>query len=84
MNAHLAEISVAVDRGSHAVLMISRAGWHTAGNLLGPDNITLLPLPPHAPELNPVDKVWQILRNNWLGSRVFVSYAGILNRCCDA
>jgi hypothetical protein len=48
MNKHLQEISRMVDPGAHAVLMLDGAGWHTAGDLVVPDNITLLPLPPRA------------------------------------
>ena len=29
-----------------------------------PDNITLLPLPPKCPELNPVENLWQFMREN--------------------
>ena len=84
MNAHLAEISLAVARRAHAVLMLDGAGWHVASDLVVPDNITLLPLPPRAPELNPVENVWQFLRDNWLGNRVFTSYDDIVDRCCEA
>jgi transposase len=31
-----------------------------------PANITLMPLPAKAPELNPVENVWQFMRENWL------------------
>ena len=57
MNAHLQEISRAVARRVHAVLMLDGAGWHKAGALVVPANITLLPLPPRAPELNPPELV---------------------------
>ena len=80
MNAHLREISFNVARRAHAVLMLDGAGWHIAANLVVPDNITLLPLPPRAPELNPVENVWQFLRDNWLGNRVFTSYDDIVDR----
>ena len=60
------------------------AGWHIAGELVIPDNITLLLLPPRTPELNPVENVWQFLRDSRLGNRVFTSYEVILDRCCDA
>jgi transposase len=30
-----------------------------------------MPLPPKSPELNPVENVWQFMRNNWLSNRVF-------------
>jgi putative transposase len=49
-----------------------------------PDNITLLPLPPRSPELNPVENIWQYLRENWLSNRIFRGYEDILALCCDA
>ena len=49
-----------------------------------PANITLMPLPPRSPELNPVENVWQYLRENWLSNRVFESYEDILGHCCNA
>ncbi len=84
MNAHLAEISRAVDPGAHAVLILDGAGWHIAADLVVPDNVTLLTLPSHAPELNPVGNVWQFMRENWLGHRIFDSYEDILDQCCAA
>ncbi len=58
MRAHLAEIGRRVGPGAHAVLVLDGAGWHTTPRLRIPDNISLLPLPRYAPELNPVEKVW--------------------------
>ena len=46
-----------------------------------PANITL---PPKSPELNPVENVWQFMRDNWLSNRVFRSYDDILEHCCYA
>lgn len=84
MAAHLAEISAAVDAGAHAVIMIDQAGWHMSPKLTIPENITLLPLPPRSPELNPVENVWQFMRDNWLSNRIFDSYDDIVALCCDA
>jgi transposase len=39
-------------------------------------------LPPKCPELNPVENIWQYMRDNWLSNRVFNSYDDILNHCC--
>ncbi len=58
MTIHLAEVSRNVTRGAHAVLVLDQAGWHTSPKLTAPENISLLPLPPYAPELNPVEQVW--------------------------
>ncbi len=84
MTAHLAEIGQAVDPGAHAVVVLDQAGWHMSKKLEVPDNITLLPLPPRAPELNPVENIWQFIRDNWLSNRVFQSYEDIVAHCCDA
>ena len=51
MQAHLEEISRNVAPGSHAAIIVDRAGWHTTQNLNIPSNITLVPLPPRSPEL---------------------------------
>ncbi len=64
--------------------MLDDAGWHKAHDLVVPANVTLLPLPPRAPQLNPVETVWQVLRDNWLSNRVFTSYEDIVDRCCEA
>jgi transposase len=84
MALHLAEISRAVAPGAHAVLLLDQAGWHLSDKLEAPGNITLMPLPPKAPELNPVENVWQYMRENWLSNRVFRSYEDILDHCCHA
>lgn len=57
MSAQLAEIAHTVAPGAQAVLVLDGAGWHGARHLVLPDNITLLHLPPHALELNPVENV---------------------------
>jgi transposase len=84
MALHLKEISQAVASGAHAVLIVDQAGWHTPTKLDVPANITLLPLPPRSPELNPVENIWQFMRENWLSNRVFKSYNDIVAHCCEA
>ena len=82
MAAHLIEISAAVDPGAHAVLIVDQAGWHLTPKLAILDNITVLALPPRSPELNPVENVWQFMRDNWLSNRIFKSYEDIVALCC--
>ena len=84
MQWHLDEISSQVAPGAHAVLVIDRAAWHTTGKLTVPPNITLLLLPPRAPELNPVENIWLFMRDNWLSNRIFKSYDEIVAICCEA
>ncbi len=84
MSAHLAEIGRHVSPGAHAILVLDDAGWHSSRDLAVPANITLLTLPPYSPELNPVENIWQFLRQNRLANRVFDSYETIVAACCDA
>jgi transposase len=60
------------------------AGWHQSGKLNVPDNISLLKLPAYSPELNPVENIWQYLRQNRLSNIVFETYDAIVDACCDA
>ena len=72
------------ERMAAALEALDQAGWHLAGALNVPGNITLLPLPPRSPELNPVENVWQFLRDNQLSNRVFTGYDDIVAHCCAA
>jgi transposase len=69
---------------AQAVLLMDRAGWHTTGSLDMPKNITPIFLPSRAPELNPVENIWQYLRANWLSNRVFETYDAIIDAACEA
>jgi transposase len=90
MSLHLSEIGKEVAPGAHAILVLDGAGYHGTARtrrprgLLVPDNITLLHLPPSSPELNPMENVWQYLRQNKLANRVFRNYPHIVAACCEA
>jgi len=43
-----------------------------------------MPLPPHAPELNPQENICQFMRANWLSNRIFKSFDEIVDHCCYA
>jgi hypothetical protein len=68
MALHPRGISHAVAPGAHAVVLLDQAGWHISADLAVPNNITILPLPAKCPELNPVENIWQFMRDNGLSS----------------
>lgn len=68
----------------HAVMVLDQAGWHGAKALHRPSNVTLVPLPAYAPELNPVERVWLYLRERYLSHRLLQDYDAVVQACCDA
>ncbi len=66
------------------MLLLDQAGRHISPKLRVPGNITLVFLPSRSPELNPVESVWQFLRDNRLSNRVFASCEDIVDHCCAA
>ena len=84
MQLHIDEISLHVAKGAHAVLLLDRAGWHIARDLVWPKNLTPILLPSRSPELNPVENVWAYLRANKLAITVFNTYDDIVDACCNA
>jgi transposase len=66
------------------VLVLDQAGWHGSRSLVVPPNVGLVPLPPYAPELNPVERVWLFLRERFLSHRLLDGHDAILDACCEA
>ena len=58
--------------------ILDQAGWHGAHALRVPANITLVPLPPYSPELNPVERVWLYFKQRFLSMRLLNYYQAIV------
>jgi transposase len=72
MQVFLNEVSIR-HPDERIVMVIDGAGWHRSAALKAPDNIYLLKLSPYAPELNPIEHVWDELREKFFHNRVFKS-----------
>lgn len=84
MQLHLNEIEKNIEEGHHAIVLMDRASWHTTEALIVPINMSLFPLPPYSPELNPMEQVWQKLKHGSLSNRVYKNYEDIVDSCCNA
>jgi transposase len=84
MQHPLDEIVRSLAPKAHAVIVLDQVSWHTTAKLRVPDHLSLLPLPPKSPELNPVENLWQLLRQNKLSNRIFASYQAIVTAACNA
>lgn len=54
--------------GETVVLVCDGAASHTATELSLPDNVRILSLPPYSPELNPVEQLWDLIREGWFSN----------------
>jgi transposase len=70
MNLFLQTLRVEVDPKVHIVLVLDQAGWHRSKGLILPSDMTLLPLPPYSPQLNPVERLWKYLKETYLNHRL--------------
>jgi transposase len=84
MQEFLDRFAATIADDEHVVMMLDQAGWHGAGDLRQPDNITLVPLPAYSPELNPVERVWLYLKERFLSHRLHADYEAIVDAACDA
>ena len=84
MQTYLDGLAETIAEDEHVLLVLDQAGWHLANDLRVPPNITLEPLPPRSPELNPVERLWLFLKQRYLSHRLLEDYAAILEAACSA
>jgi DDE superfamily endonuclease len=65
------------------VMQVDGAGWHHSDELVIPSNIRLIEQPPYSPEVNPVEHVWDDLREKHFGNRAFPSLDTLIEVLCQ-
>ena len=66
------------------VMVLDGAGWHRAADLRIPSNVQLLPLPPYSPQLNPMEHIWDEIREKWFPNLVFNSLEAVEDRLVES
>jgi transposase len=84
MNIFLEQFARQLAPDIQVVLIWDQAGFHTAHHLRLPGNITVLPLPPYSPELNPVENLWHYLRSHHWANREYEDYDALSDAACEA
>lgn len=64
------------------IMLIDRAGWHMSKKLKIPENIRLIPQPPYSPELNPIEHLWDYLREKATPNKAFKSLDQLQDALC--
>jgi putative transposase len=83
MNVFLQHVSQTFS-DSFLVMQVDQAGWHRAKELVIPENMRLIQQPPYSPELNPVEHIWDDIRETYFHNRVFASLDSLTEKLCGA
>jgi hypothetical protein len=66
------------------LMQVDQAGWHCAKALVIPENMRLFLQPPYSPELNPVEHIWEEIREKYFYNRMFPSLEHLTDALCLA
>jgi DDE superfamily endonuclease len=81
MNLFLEEVSQTF-ADFFIVMQVDQASWHHSKALVVPPNIRLIQQPAHSPEVNPVEHLWEELREKFLHNRIFSSLELLVDELC--
>lgn len=83
MNIFLKQVSEEFT-GYFIIMQVDRAGWHCSQQLQIPENIRLIFQPPYSPQVNPVEHIWEELREKHFANRIFSSLDELQECLCSA
>lgn len=79
INLFLKQFADEIPKDVHAVMVWDQAGFHTGNDLKIPKNVTIIPLPPYSPELNPIENLWHYLRSHYWSNRAYADYDALVD-----
>jgi len=83
MNHYLQELSEQF-KDDYILLVCDNAGWHKSKDLLIPCNIEIIYIPPYTPEMNPIEQIWDELREKHFANVYFNSLKQVVDKLCSA
>lgn len=82
MNLFLRQVSE--DFSDYFIIMqVDQAGWHRSKDLILPENIRFILQPAHSPELNPVEHIWEELKEKFLPNKAFSLLEEVVDVVCE-
>ena len=82
MNLFLEHVSKTYEK-YFVVMQVDQASWHVTNELTIPENIRLIAQPAYSPELNPVEHVWEELREKKLSNLALASLDEVIDKVCE-
>jgi transposase len=81
MNVFLDEF-VKFIKNRKIVIVMDGAGWHKSDKLIFPRNIRIIIQPPYSPELNPIERLWQFIKNHTIKNRIYKTLEELESKLC--
>ena len=81
MNIFLKEFSKIIKQRKVLIVM-DGAGWHKSDKLKYPENIRILIQPAYSPELNPIEKLWQYIKDHTIKNKIYKTLPDLENQVC--
>jgi transposase len=81
MNIFLKEFSKTIKQRKVLIVM-DGAGWHKSDKLKYPKNIRILIQPAYSPELNPIEKLWQYIKDHTIKNKIYKTLPDLENQVC--
>ena len=81
MNVFLEEFAKIIKQRKVLIVM-DGAGWHKSDKLIFPQNIRIIIQPPYSPELNPIERLWQHIKDNTIKNRVYKTLPELEDKVC--
>ena len=82
MNVFLQELSTTYP-GDRIILVCDGASWHRSKDIILPENIQMIFLPPATPEMNPIEQIWKEIRKRGFRNEVFHTLNMVIDRLCE-
>lgn len=81
MNIFIKEFA-AVNKNKKIVIVMDGAAWHKSDKLKIPSNIRIIIQPSYSPELNPIERLWQYIKNHTIKNKVYKTLADLEKEIC--
>ena len=85
-----AAMSIFLDEGAKRhpdefiMMVMDQAAWHKANDLVIPENMRLIWQPPYSPQCNPVENIWDEIREKWFPNLVFKTMQAVEDTLVEA
>jgi transposase len=81
MNLFLGRLAKSIKQKKIAIVM-DGAGWHRSSKLKIPKNIRIIIQSAYSPEVNPVEKLWQYIKDHTIKNKIYKNLLELENAVC--